>query len=60
MNSSLSATYLHMSGVFVCTASIGHHIQITLICLSHYQVIYNASFIIGEERQGALETQIRD
>ncbi len=45
---------LHMSRVFVSAASVGDDIEVALVCLCHYEVIHNPSFLIGEEGQRTL------
>lgn len=47
--------HLHVSRVFVCAASVGDNVEVALVCLCHYEVIVNPSFVIGEEGQRTLK-----
>lgn len=48
-----------MSRVLVGAASVGDDVEVTLVCLCHYEVINNPSFLGGEEGQCPLMVRKR-
>lgn len=43
-----------MSGILGGAASVGDDVEVALVGFSHYEVVNNSSFLIGEEGQGTL------